>query len=383
MKKSMLIITIVFLYSLLPLTNVAIEIQNDNITTTGLSDSHTVIVEFGTVGTSSGCSVVSSQLYEIFSSGVYNFYYVTIAADENEFTEKRLEELGISEFPGVSFDGGYIDVIGIQSNINVYSNAIAECLSRDVNPIEINLNVYWTSSPCFPMIVSDVEVYNYGDYEYHGHLLISIVEIDSRWKDNARRPYNYALVNQSADEDFYLEGSPLAKYSGHFVWFPDIPACGTPADPNILVIATVFSKETGFADATVVSRLVEGDQPSKPNKPNGSVKIEPGVKYNYTTRSSEPDGEKIRYLWDWNGDYIIDERTDYYDSDQEVTVSHIWYKKSDYAVRVKSEDESRLQSFWSDPLSISLSRDKKNTLTSLRISNKLIKYFPLLKRLIY
>jgi hypothetical protein len=376
MKKILFGITFVCFLLVLPATSFGKfeknKLETINLLAENLSDSHTVIVEFGTVGTSSECSAVSSQLYEIFSSGVYDFYYVTLAADENEFTENRLEEL---EFPGVSFDGGYIDVFGEQINIDVYSNAIAECLSRDVNPIEIYLDVYWTSSPCFPMIVSDVEVYNYGDDEYHGHLLISIVEIDSRWKDNTRRPYNYALVNHSADEDFYLESSPLAKHTGHYVWFPDIPACGAPADPNILVIATVFSKETGYADATVVSRLVEGDQPSKPNRPNGSVKIEPGVKYTYTTRSSEPDGEKIRYLWDWNGDYIIDERTEYYDSDKEVTISHIWYKKGNYAVKVKAEDESRLQSFWSDPLTISISRDKKTTNSFIRTSNILVKYF--------
>jgi hypothetical protein len=386
MKKILYVITFVCFLLVLPVTSFGrFEINQLGIINFGeeyLSDSHTVFVEFGTVGISSECSTVSSQLYEIFSSGVYNFYYVTLAVDENELTEKRLEELGISEFPGVSFDGGYINIFGEQSNVDVYSNAIAECLSRDVYPIEIYLDVYWTSSPCFPMIVADVEVYNYGDDEYHGYLLVSIVEIDSRWKDNTGRPYNYALVNHSADEDFYLENSPLAKHTGHFVWFPDIPACGAPADPNILVIATVFSQETGYADATVVSRLVEGDQPSKPNKPNGPVKIEPGVTYTYKTRSSEPDSEKIRYLWDWNGDYIIDERTGYYNSDEEVTISHIWYKKGNYAIKVKAEDESRLQSFWSDPLSISISRDKKTTLSSIGITNILVKYFPLLKRLI-
>ena len=361
MKKKIIGIFVSFLL-VLPVISIAklekIQQENVNLGVENLSDSHTVIVEFGSLSTSSQCSTASNQLYEIYSSGIYNFYYVTLVADENEAAENRLQELGISGFPEVFFDGGYTHVFGEQSNTDKYIDAIVECLLRDVYPVEIYLDAYWTSSPCFPEIIVTVEVINGENSEYHGRLLVSIVEINSRWKDYIGRPYSYALLDYAADEDIYIDPLPLGKYTARYVWFPNVPGCGKPNDPNLLVMVSVFSDSTGFADATVVSRLVDGDQPTKPYKPDGPVKVKMGEKYSYSTRSSDPDDDKIKYGWDWDGDYNIDEWTDYYDSGEEIIISHIWNEKGNYAVRVKAKDEAGLESFWSDPLTVTMPRNR-------------------------
>jgi len=361
MKKLFVIMFVCFLL-VLPVTSFGkLEKTNINDQPFGLenlSDSHTVFVEFATVGSSSECSIVSNQLYEIFSSENYDFYYVTLVSDENEVTESRLSELGISEFPGVIFDGGYIQFFDEQSSVETYKDAIVESHSREVAPVELYLEAVWSSSPCYPMVNIHVEVHNDGDTDYHGRLIVSIVEVDSRWKDSSGRPYNYALVDYAVDEDFSVGSAPIGIYTFTDTWFPNIDICGVPADPNVLVIASVFSDDTGFADATVASRLVDGDQPTKPDTPNGPVKVEIGQEYYYTTSSSDPDGEKIKYGFDWDGDYFVDEWTGYYESGEEVTVSHVWEEKGNYGIRVKVRDESRLESFWSDPLPVSFSRNK-------------------------
>jgi hypothetical protein len=353
MKKILFGVIFICFLLVLPINNVSSleKIQTNK-------NSHTVIVEFCTIGSSLECSIASNQLYDVYSSGIFDFYYITLSSDENEVTNNRLQELGISEFPNIVFDGGYKIISGNQSNGNAYSNAIAESISRDTAPIELHLYSYWTSSPCYPMINSEIVVYNDGNDEYNGRLQLSVVEIDSRWKDTTGRPYNYALLDYALIEDFTIEASLFGAYSVENTWFPNVDACGVPADPNLLVIATVFSKETGFADATAVSRLVEGDQPIKPNNPDGPSYVEMGVEYGYTTLSSDPDGEKVRYGVDWEGDYFIDEWTDFYESGEEVTITHVWNEKGRYNVRIKAMDETNLQSFWSEPLTVSLPKNK-------------------------
>ena len=377
MKKVIIGIIFVCFLLVIPVSSIG------KLEATSYSSSHTVIVEFAAMSKSE-CSVASRQLYEIFSDENLDFYYITLVSDENDVAETRLQELGISEFPGVSFDGGYIKLFGEQENTNAYASAITESLSRNVAPIELYLDAYWTSSPCFPMVISNVEAYNNGYEDYHGRLLISIVEIESRWEDNTGRPYNYALVDYAADEEITIDPLPLGSFIDTYTWFPNIDVCGIPADPNVLVIASVFSDDSGFADATVVSRLVDGDQPTKPNKPDGPVKVKIGEKYSYSTLSSDPDDDKIKYGWDWDGDYNIDEWTDYYDSDEEIIISHIWNEKGNYSVRVKAKDEARLESFWSDPSSVSMPKNKAtNTMPLfLRFLENHPRMFPILRHML-
>jgi len=313
-----------------------------------------VLVEYGSQTTCSDCPTATNQLYDIYASSEYEFYYVSLVADENEAANNRLQALGLTTYPAASFDGGYKYVLGEQSNAGAYIDALVDSSFRDAHPIDIYLEVKWTSSPCFPLIRVYVDIVNKGTSTYQGNLLVSIIEINSRWNDYSGRPYSYALLDYVCDETITIHPSPLGIYSAKYTWFPNATHCGAAHDPNLLVMVSLFSEPSGFADGTVVSRLIDGGPPAKPNKPTGIASGKIGEEHTYTSYTTDPDDDKIKLGWDWNGDYIPDEWTDYYKSGEEITVAHAWETKGNYNIRVKAVDENGMEGFWSDPLPVSM-----------------------------
>ncbi len=110
-----------------------------------------------------------------------------------------------------------------------------------------------------------------------------------------------------------------------------------------------------FGDPSVAFHI--GVPPEKPKKPEGETSIEAGIFYEYKTSSTDTDSEKIFLMWDW-GDGEYSNWKGPYNSGEEVTEEHSWEEKGTYSIRVKSKDESGLQSKWSDPLTVSLPKNK-------------------------
>ncbi len=88
--------------------------------------------------------------------------------------------------------------------------------------------------------------------------------------------------------------------------------------------------------------------PSNPVTPTGQVLGDTNTTYNYSTVSTDPEGGKISYGWDWNGDFIVDEWTDPFDSNTTVNISHSWNIEGTYNLRVKAKDEGGVLSDWSN-----------------------------------
>ncbi len=89
-------------------------------------------------------------------------------------------------------------------------------------------------------------------------------------------------------------------------------------------------------------------EPGKPEKPKGKIFAITGREYFYETNSIDFDGDKIRYGWDWNGDNIVDEWTDFYESGNKVKISHSWDRPGIYKIKVMAEDEEGFLSMLSD-----------------------------------
>jgi hypothetical protein len=97
------------------------------------------------------------------------------------------------------------------------------------------------------------------------------------------------------------------------------------------------------------------EPPEKPQKPDGPTPIKPGKSYLYSTKTIDPNGHKVCYLWDW-GDNTTSEWIGPFNSDQTATATHSWEEKGTYTVKVKSRDVFGLESEWSDPLSVRVPR---------------------------
>jgi len=107
-----------------------------------------------------------------------------------------------------------------------------------------------------------------------------------------------------------------------------------------------------FGDPTLMVSA-ESQVPEKPAKPSGPRSVEPGTSYSYSSSTTDADGDKVYYLFDWD-DGEVSGWIGSYDSGETVEVNHTWESKGRYQVRVKAKDEHGVQSEWSDPLSISM-----------------------------
>jgi hypothetical protein len=97
--------------------------------------------------------------------------------------------------------------------------------------------------------------------------------------------------------------------------------------------------------------------PSKPKTPTGQIVGETNTTYIYSTVSIDPEGGKICYGWDWDGDYILDEWTDPVDSNTTVNTPHSWPMEGTYTIRVKAKDDKGITTGWSNHIVVIMSSD--------------------------
>jgi len=85
-----------------------------------------------------------------------------------------------------------------------------------------------------------------------------------------------------------------------------------------------------------------------PTKPSGPTFGKPGVKYTYSSKTTDIDGDQIYYRWDW-GDGSFSDWLGPYPSGGEVTASYSW-SNGKYKIKVKAKDAMDAMSAWSEPL---------------------------------
>jgi len=125
------------------------------------------------------------------------------------------------------------------------------------------------------------------------------------------------------------------------------------------------NNNNGLGDAFVTKISPTGsvnNPPNKPSTPSGPTSGKAGTSYPYTTNAVDPDGDKVRYGWDWDGDSIVDEWDDnggsYYTSGVTITTSHSWPAQGTYNVKVMAEDIYGAGGVWSDPLAVTMPRNR-------------------------
>ena len=109
------------------------------------------------------------------------------------------------------------------------------------------------------------------------------------------------------------------------------------------------------------------DPPETPSAPSGPSKGDLGETYSFSATSTDPDGDKIKYVFDW-GDEKTSE-TNFVDSGQAGSASHKWNNGGQYEVRVKAVDINGAESDWSGPSYI----DIEGTRGSVNLTIKIIK----------
>ena len=98
-------------------------------------------------------------------------------------------------------------------------------------------------------------------------------------------------------------------------------------------------------------------QPIKPNTPEGSDSGRINNEYTYSALTMDPEGEEIFYLFDW-GDGEYSEWIGPVMSGVKVVANHEWTSKGNYNIKVIARDIHGVRSEWSDPLPVSIPKNK-------------------------
>jgi len=118
--------------------------------------------------------------------------------------------------------------------------------------------------------------------------------------------------------------------------------------------------------------------PNKPSTPSGAPSGKIREPYTYTTMTTDPDNDHIYYLFDW-GDESDNDWIGPYDSGDECSASHIWTEEGNYEIKVKAKDIHGAESDWSDPLSVSMPKNKVIHLGFFELIKNHPFLFPLLR----
>ncbi len=150
-------------------------------------------------------------------------------------------------------------------------------------------------------------------------------------------------------------------------------------DGNYVSIGTSESYGTGDWDAWLVKiSPFDNIRPNIPSKPIGPNQGGIWIGYNFSTSSSDPDGNLVYFTWTW-GSGPEDVMEGPYSNGEICEITNTWTESGNFNIKVKAVDIYGGESDWSEPLRITIPRSKV-TLDSVWL--RLLEVFPLLKEVI-
>ncbi|UCD13586.1 MAG: hypothetical protein JSW60_08525, partial [Thermoplasmatales archaeon] len=252
--------------------------------------------------------------------------------------------------------------------IDVYNDNIYVCGSGAEYPmpfrdllLKYNLDgelQWYTTSLCPPSGFHDVIAYN-GSIYTGGEFY--------------RFEYDWDAVLYKFDEDskliWYLTYGPYDYY--------DIDCLEIYED--YIYIGGYGGGGGGFLMKYDLTLFSDNNKPDTPAKPSGPTSGIPGEEYTYSTNTTDSDGDLLSYdfLWGvWNVTTV-----EWFDSGETVSASHSWDERGKYNIKVRSRDECGFVSDWSEPLEVTMPKNKASNF-NLNLLGWLFERFPMLERLL-
>ncbi len=95
----------------------------------------------------------------------------------------------------------------------------------------------------------------------------------------------------------------------------------------------------------------ENHPPTTPRQPQGPPKGNAGDEYVFWTDATDPDGDQLYYLFDWD-DSTQNSWIGPFESGANISTSHVWHHRGVYSIRVKAKDTYDAESNWSDSMTV-------------------------------
>jgi len=96
------------------------------------------------------------------------------------------------------------------------------------------------------------------------------------------------------------------------------------------------------------------DPPEQPGMPSGPAAGQCLISHEYATSARDPDGDAVKYVFDWGDGTTTWTGLEYLDSGEESSVSHKWMHPGDYQIKAAALDDKGLISDWSGALAVKI-----------------------------
>jgi len=225
---------------------------------------HTVLVEDGTWTKCENCPEVAKTIHDLYESGDYRFYYISMVDDHEQASKHLHDDYNILGFPTIFIDGGYRVIMGSNNFESIFKEKLSNAISRDAPAIHMNVTATLNESK--DQMKIHVFIENYENERYTGRLKVYLTEINSRWQDFGGTPYHFGFLDYIINKEVTITGKE--SISEDKTW--DVSSL----DPdNLMIIAVVFSSDSHqtyaappndnpfnayYADATNGTQVVEG-----------------------------------------------------------------------------------------------------------------------------
>ena len=347
-----------------------------------------------------------------YGAGSYDGILLKYDTDGNLIWYKSYGGEGYDDFAGITAYDNYIYVTGQRDS---YASMTLLKYDTDGNII---FEKSWSEEPTQfgnAVIIYEDNIYIVGGMgegvSTNEQLSISLVKCDmngnlkwiQKWHQGMYRNWAYDLepygdfiyvTGRTCPTNNYISDLALLKYNlnGDLEWAkiwraPDKDSHEYGRSIQINNDYIYISGGTGINsgpvsfDALLLKCDLNGEKgnnnPNKPDSPSGPNRGKVGEEIEYSVSTIDIDGDEIKFLFDWGDGNTT--WTDWVHSGEIVSASHIWVEKGTYEIRVKARDKKGGDSEWSNPLSVSIPR---NRVFSVDLLEKFMKKILLLNQLL-
>ncbi|PNX51128.1 MAG: hypothetical protein BV456_04325 [Thermoplasmata archaeon M8B2D] len=214
----------------------------------------------------------------------------------------------------------------------------------------------------------------------HGGQDTWVIKTDKNGKEKWNKTYGYEKNDYcwgmcSADNDGFALGICLnwgslfedadisiieTDEEGNIEWISDFENEGhqetrsiNPTNDGGYIVGGMTSTDFGDPECDAILYKINPFDNEQPTKPaiTGGHKGKPDKEYTFTASSSDPDGQKIFYMWDWgDGNY-----SEWLDT---TKATYSWATEDNFEIRVLVKDFYGYESEWSDPFAFSTPKSK-------------------------
>jgi len=249
-------------------------------------------------------------------------------------------------------DDGFIYIAGYGSKEGIHINDF-------IWKFDINGNLKWVATTSLTSGLIDVVFWN-GD-------VYGIGEDRTFYRDTLLAKFDdqgnliWYLTYKSEDPGSYADGFTMDEYEDYFY----------------LVGSNMGA---GFIMKYDVTLYSDNNKPDTPSKPSGETNGVVNQLYTYSSATADPDGDLISYSFSWDdGNQTI---VEWFNSGETISASYSWSERGKYKVRVRARDECGFVSAWSEPLEVTMPRNRAINKPFLNFLESHLNLFPIMRYLL-